>query len=119
MVLFAGRFEVLFAGKFEVLSAGSFLQGDFRSFLLGDIRSFSLGDLRSFLQETANFMMFGRELRLPGALCHPDLYPEQTCVEFVSQNYHRLQAAYELLREQQRKIRTVDDRQEPLYQTGD
>jgi len=64
-------------------------------------------------------MMFGRELKLPGTLTHPNLEEFSSRTEYVSQLQQRLQDAHEYLRHQQGLIRTSDEQQAPRFQVGD
>jgi len=73
----------------------------------------------STTHETANYMMFGRELKLPGTLTQPSLEEFSSRTEFVSQVQQRLQDAHEYLRHQQGLIRTSDEQQAPRFQVGD
>ena len=70
--------------------------------------------------ETANFMMLGRELRLPDQLqLHPpptELAPQNSyCKELVE----RLETAHAALREQQRSVRQEDHEEPLLFSPGD
>ena len=73
----------------------------------------------STTQETSNYLMFGRELKLPGSLSHPELTETKGRLEHAAEIQHRLEDAYELLRDSQKQIRSTDEHNPPLYQTGD
>ena len=73
----------------------------------------------STTHETANFLMFGRELKVPGMLTQPNLEPKQTRTEYVAHMQERLQEAYEQLRDRQLATRTADEKSEPVYSVGD
>lgn len=71
-------------------------------------------------EETANFMMFGRELRLPDQLIYGTASMEaETRTQYVCDLKQRLQLAHELLRGQQQQIRSADNQEEPLFKVGD
>ena len=69
--------------------------------------------------ETHNYLMFGRELKLPGTLSHPELSENKGRLEHAMDIQQRLSDAYELLRGSQKQLRTSDERSAPLYQEGD
>lgn len=71
-------------------------------------------------EETANFMMFGRELRLPDQLVHGSAPPDTTTrAQYACDMRDRLQQAYEALRGQQQQIRSADKQEEPLFVVGE
>ena len=78
------------------------------------------GTPHSTTGESANFLMLGRELRLPDQLLHgvPDLYEVPT-QQHAQNTQARLTVAHELLRTQQRKIRTEDSEAPLLFKPGD
>lgn len=59
--------------------------------------------------ETANYMMFGGELMLPDNLISGPRENYQTREDYVADLEDRIYAAYELIREQQSKIRSNDN----------
>ena len=64
--------------------------------------------------ETANFMMFGRELRLPDQMKHhPIDDKQQTVGEYALELQERMRDAHEALVETQKQLRQEDD-EEPL-----
>jgi transposase InsO family protein len=70
--------------------------------------------------ETANYLMFARELRLPSNLLHQVEENEQASVtEYVGQMKDRLARAYESLRGQQLEVRTDDSHEPSLFKEGD
>ena len=70
--------------------------------------------------ETPNFMMMGREMRLPDQLLYANEGTEETPhQEYAQELQERLTRAHELLRETQREIRTSDDEEPPLFGVGD
>ena len=70
--------------------------------------------------ETANFMMFGRELRLPDSLIYDTPGQEDTLTqEYATNLLKQMEAACEILRTRQRKIRTEDNQEPLLFKTGD
>ena len=73
----------------------------------------------SFTGETANYMMFGRELTLPECLiAGPELEP-QSREEYVANLVERLEEAYNFVRAKQDEIRANDQKEPPLFQQGD
>ena len=68
--------------------------------------------------ETPNYLLYGRELRLPDTLLTPPT-ESTTRLEYVDQVKSRLEEAHEYLRNQQQLIRTEDPVAEPLYKSGD
>ena len=70
-------------------------------------------------QETPNFMMFGRELRLPDSLLTGHTSLEQTDQEFVDQLQKNLAEVGRRLREQQWTLRTDMSEEPPLFKAGD
>ena len=78
------------------------------------------GTPHSTTGECANFLKLGRELRLPDQLLHgvPDLY-EALTQQHAKDTQALLTAAHELLRAQQRNIRTEDSEAPLLFKPGD
>ena len=70
-------------------------------------------------QETPNFMMFGRELRLPDSLLPGAPSLEQTAQKYVDSLQQNLAEVGRRLREQQWSLRTDTSEEPPLYQVGD
>jgi transposase InsO family protein len=70
--------------------------------------------------ETPNFMMLGRELRLPDILVH-EVVPaiSKPVTEYVLDLERNLSSAHDLLRDQQLKVRVQDTEEPPLYSVGD
>lgn len=73
----------------------------------------------SFTGETANYMMFGRELLLPDTLiAGPPL--EKTSRELYAQELsERMEVAYNSIIETQHQIRTTDKQEPCMFTTGD
>lgn len=70
--------------------------------------------------ETANFLMMGRELRLPDQItCHPPL-PDQLPVHAYAQALkERLEEVHHTLREEQTQIRTDEGEEPTTFAPGD
>ena len=64
--------------------------------------------------------MLGQEVRIPDQLIHgvPDVALQPT-QKYVLEVQGRLQTAHNLLREQQRQVRTQDSEAPPLFKKGD
>ncbi|XP_067944831.1 uncharacterized protein [Watersipora subatra] len=74
----------------------------------------------SATRETPNFLMLGRELRLPDQLHYRRLVDSFTSThEYVQIMHDRLVQAHTLLREKQREIVTTDATEPPLFNEGD
>ena len=73
----------------------------------------------SMTGETANFMMFGRELSLPEDLLAEPNLPLQTREDYVIDLVERLQAAHDFVTERQAEIRAEDSQAPPLFAVGD
>lgn len=70
--------------------------------------------------ETANFLMLGREVRLPADLLHEITNQEsQPAEKYAQQLQNRLQAAHQLLRSKQIQARVEDSEEPPLFKIGD
>ena len=69
--------------------------------------------------ETANFMMMGRELRLPDQLSEPVATDNQAIQPYVLELAGRLEETHEILRERQMKVRVEDEEEPPLFEVGD
>lgn len=83
------------------------------------MRSFR-GIPHSMTKETANFLMLGRELRLPDQLQYPTPLSENTPVhQYVQDMQEKLHTTHELLREMQKKIKNEDEDEPPLFATGE
>lgn len=69
--------------------------------------------------ETPNFLMYGREMRLPDQVAYhvPDAI--QPTNEYIQRLQANMQQAHDLLRKQQWKIRTEDSDEPPLFQKGE
>ena len=88
--------------------------------LLPQIMRAFRGTPHSATKETANMLMFGRELRLPDQLqCQVPLEAGQATHEYVLKVKERLEEAYEVLRDQQQDIRQEDSEEPPLFKEGD
>jgi len=72
----------------------------------------------SSTQETPNFLMLGRETRVPDHLTYHVPLPEGPVHEYVRELVNMMQTAHEVLREKQWQVRGVDSDEPPLYQTG-
>lgn len=71
-------------------------------------------------KETPNFLMFGREVRLPEALLNDIAEKDNLPVEDYAQAIHwRMQSAHQMLREEQLQARTEDSEEPPLFKVGD
>ena len=70
--------------------------------------------------ETANYLMLGRETKLPDQLMVPTPPPPPESRDQYTIDLHtRLQTAHELVRSQQRTMRSAESEEPPLYQVGD
>ena len=70
--------------------------------------------------ETANFLMMGREARLPDQLLHGRSLQEDVSREaYAVALGERLYIAYEKLRTQEQRVRHADSREAPLFRIGD
>ena len=70
--------------------------------------------------ETANFLMLGREVRLPQALLHEAYSDEnQSTDEYAANLQKRLETAHTLLRDRQLQVRTTDSEEPPLFKARD
>ena len=70
--------------------------------------------------ETANFLMMGREARLPDQLLHGRSLEEDVSREaYAVALGERLYIAYEKLRTQEQRVRHADSREVPLFKKGD
>ena len=70
--------------------------------------------------ETANFLMMGREARLPDQLLHGRSLQEDVSREaYAVALGERLYIAYEKLRTQEQRVRHADNREAPLFRKGD
>jgi transposase InsO family protein len=70
--------------------------------------------------ETPNYLMFGREVKLPDQLVYGSTVDRPLTREaYAIQLQQRMQKAHETLREQQLEIRSHDQSEEPLFQEGD
>lgn len=70
-------------------------------------------------QETANYLMLGRETRLPPDLLHPTELPEFIESDYAIELQNRLQEVGRQLRERQRKQPRQDTEAPTLYKPGD
>ena len=69
--------------------------------------------------ETANFLMMGREARLPDQLLHGRSLEEDVSREaYAVALGERLYIAYEKLRTQEQRVRHADSREVPLFRKG-
>ncbi|XP_067930610.1 uncharacterized protein [Watersipora subatra] len=87
--------------------------------LLPQIMRAFRGTPHSATGETANYMMMGRELRLPDQLSEPVAVTGQAVQPYVLELASRLEETYEILRDRQMKIRVEDDEEPPSFGTGD
>lgn len=70
--------------------------------------------------ETANYLMLGRETRLPDQIVYGTSDSEPTTTQqYALDLLERLQEAHDKLRQQQLEIRTEDTEEPPLYEVGD
>ena len=70
--------------------------------------------------ETANYLMLGREIRLPAGLLHEVRVAESQSPEaYAAALQERLQTAHALLRDKQLQLRTSDTEEPPLFKAGD
>ena len=84
-------------------------QDEWDSFLPQLMRAFR-GTPHSATGKTANFMMFGRELRLSDSLIYDTLSQEGTSVqEYAANLQEQMEAAREILQTKQKEIRTADN----------
>ena len=69
--------------------------------------------------ETPNYLMLGREVRLPEHLLYgPEAEDVYTREQYAVEVQKRLSTAHELLRTQQLATRTEDRQEEPSFQVG-
>ena len=88
--------------------------------LLPQIMRAFRGTPHSVTGETANFMMLGRELRLPDQLqLHPPPAEWMPQNDYCKELTERLEAAHATLREQQRAVRHEDHEEPLLFSPGD
>ena len=73
----------------------------------------------SMTGETANYMMFGRELSLPEDLLAEPNLPLSSREDYVGDLIDRLQAAHDFVRSKQEEIRAEDQQAPPLFSAGD
>ena len=69
--------------------------------------------------ETPNYLMYGREMRLPDNLLGSVSGETTTRPEYAEQVKARLEEAHDYLRHQQSQVRTADKQAAPLYKSGD
>ena len=70
--------------------------------------------------ETPNYLMLGRDLRLPDALVHEVSPPTaQPVTEYVVQLQKNLEAAHDLLRGREKEVRVQDTEEPPVFAEGD
>ena len=69
--------------------------------------------------ETANYMMFGRELSLPEDLLAAPTLPLSSHEDYVADLVDRQQAAHHFVRNRQAEIRAEDNEAYPLFSPGD
>jgi hypothetical protein len=70
--------------------------------------------------ETANYLMLGREVRLPGQLLYEAPLSESTPVEQYARDLQeRLKIAHNLLREKQQSVRVFDQDDGLIFMVGD
>ena len=90
-------------------------QGDWDLVLPQLLRAFG-GTPQASTGETANMLMFGRELRLPDLLMNnPPPSDHQAHSEYVQKVVERLEEAHTLLREQQMAVRQEDSEEPHLF----
>lgn len=103
----------------SVLLAYAQEQDSWDSLLPQIMRSFRATP-HSKTEETANYLMLGRECRLPDQLIHGSHSVQQeTRTTYASEMKDRLDAAYEMVRSQQRLPVRSDDGEDTLFQAGD
>ena len=94
-------------------------QDEWDTFLLQLMRAFR-GTPHTTTGETANFMMFGRELRLPDSLIYDTPGREDTLTqEYAANLLEQMEAASEILQTRQKEIRTEDNQEPLLFKIGD
>ena len=76
------------------------------------------GTPHSSTGETANYLMLGREVKLPDQLVAPTPPPESRD-QYTVDLHERLQTAHQLVRTQQRDVRSTDSEEPPLFKVGD
>jgi len=69
--------------------------------------------------EAPNFLMLGRETRVPEHLTYHVPAPEAPVHEYVGKLIETMEQAHEAVLEQQWQTRTEDSEEPPLYQVGD
>jgi len=69
--------------------------------------------------ETPNFLMLGRETRVPEHVTYHVPASESNVHDYVDELVKRMRTAHEVLREQQWQVRSGDSDDPPLYKVGD
>jgi len=69
--------------------------------------------------ETPNFLMLGRETRVPKHLTYYVPALESSVHEYVDELITRTKMAHEILHDQQWRVRSEDSDDHPLYKKGD
>jgi len=69
--------------------------------------------------ETPNFLMLGRETRVPEHVTYHVPAPESNVYNYKDEPVKRMRTAHEVLREQQWQVRSGDFDDPPLYKVGD
>ena len=78
------------------------------------------GTPNSATGKTANFLMLGRELRLPDQLVYNiPLQANSTQQQYVADMHEKLRIAHTLLQEQQQEIKTTDSTEPLLFRPAD
>jgi len=68
---------------------------------------------------TPNFLMLGRESRVPDHLTHHVSAPESPVHEYMRKLVELMENAHDALLEKQWQVWTKDSKEPPLYQVGD
>ena len=73
----------------------------------------------SFTDETANFMMFGRELSIPSTITSGLPIETQTVQQYATRLESLMAETHDYIREKQLQIRSKDNSEPPLFSVGD
>jgi transposase InsO family protein len=78
------------------------------------------GTPHTVTKETANYMMFGRELRLPDQInSHPPQLEVDSTQQYAVDIHKRMETAQALLRSQQQEVRDGDSEEPLMFKKGD
>ena len=114
------RINRVMADSLRALLEANAMNADDWDLLVPQIMKVIRASPHSSTGETANFLMFGRELRLPSSLLTQLQGEEQASTnEYVENLRDRMARAHDALREKQLEIRTDDSHEPSLFKEGD